>query len=85
MSNWSQQIQDETRHILSLQNTHPFQLNKARGISGVFLKNFDDRFGLISLNSCIHGKYQIKDIDSELILDTFSSVEDLLSANWVID
>ena len=85
MPEWSQQLRNDTRSILSLVNIDPFALNGAMGRCGVVLKNSDGRFGLVSLEACQTKCFQIVGIESQNTIDSYASIEDLLSGGWVVD
>lgn len=85
MSEWSQQLRDETKRILTLGDPLPFAMNQALGRNGVILKNSDGRFGIISLESCQTKCFQIIDMDSNSPIGNYISIEDLITGGWVVD
>ncbi len=85
MPEWSLQMRNETRNILSLVNIEPFAMNRIMGRNGVILKNSDGRFGLVSLEACQTKYFQIIGIETQNTIDSYASIEDLLSGGWVVD
>jgi len=85
MSEWSQQLKSTTRNVLSMQNMEPFLLNLAMGRKGVILKNANGNFGIITMESCNTQCYQILEVESSRHIDSYSSIEDLLTGGWVVD
>lgn len=85
MPEWSQQLQNETKRILSLLDPLPFAMNHAMGRDGVILKNSDGRFGIISMKSCQTKCFQINEMDSNSLTCSYISIEDLIAGGWVVD
>lgn len=85
MPEWSQQLRNETKRILSLQDPLPFAMNHAMGRDGVILKNSNGRFGTISMKSCQTKCFQIIEMNSKSPIDSYISIEDLIAGGWVVD
>lgn len=85
MKIWSETLVNQTKQILSLEDFAPFIMNASLSKCGVFLKNSNGRFGFVSLDSCIAQSYQITDLDTQSILNTYSSVDEIVAENWVVD
>lgn len=85
MPDWSLQLRNETRNILSLVNLEPFAMNRIMGRNGVILKNSDGRFGIVSLEACQTKCFRITELETLNTIDSYASIEDLLSGGWVVD
>ena len=85
MPEWSLQMRNETRNILSLVNIEPFAMNRIMGRNGVILKSSDGRFGIVSLEACQTKFFWIIELETLNTIDSYASIEDLLSGGWVVD
>ena len=49
------------------------------------LKYLGRKYGKISLEDAIGYRYHIKNIDTDELIVSFDSLEDLIDAGWVVD
>ena len=85
MDQWSKEIQIQTQEILTNLQPHIFALNKQIGRKGVILKNLDDRYGYITEESCLQHHYEVRDNSTDEILESYSTIAELLKSGWVVD
>jgi len=78
-NDWSEELVNTTKHVLN-------NLPIASFLNGhCIVKSLGHQFGKISLEDAIAYTYQIRDIDSDVLLYSFDTLDDLIEAGWVVD
>lgn len=77
---WSDVLQDHTRYVLDHLPISSFLRD-----GHCILKSLDRKFGKISIEDAIAYNYKIKNIDTDEILESFDTLDELIDAGWVVD
>ena len=85
MGQWSKGLQKQTTEILYHIDPSIFILNERPGNKGVMMKNCDNGYGYITLESCLSQEYIIRDHSTDEVLGTYSTIAKLLESGWVAD
>jgi hypothetical protein len=85
MTQWSKGLQSQTTEILYNIDPCIFALNERLGNKGVMMKNCDDGFGYITLESCLAEEYIIRDHVTDEVLGAYTTIADLIQSGWAAD
>lgn len=80
LNNWSSILIEQTKYVL---NHLPISSFLRDG--HCILKSLDRKFGKISIEDAIAYNYKIKNIDTDEILESFDTLDELIDAGWVVD
>jgi hypothetical protein len=76
---YSQELKDLTYRVIDQVEISSFYRNFT------ILKNIEKGFGKLDMIDAINYKYEIKDMESNQIIETYSTLDDLIRDGWVID
>ena len=81
---WSKEQNNRTKEILKNRDVVAFTFDWSRKNKGCTLNHLDGRYGYIKLKDAIKNNYTIYDYETDELLGTYDSIDEVISNGWKV-
>lgn len=83
-NSWPDHAIDYTRKVLRDVEVVPFSIQLGMPNKGCMMQHFTKPFGYIKMEDALNNIYPIYDYDSDELLDSCNSIDEVINAGWKV-